>query len=91
MATCLDGTVLSWTFFRDSSVNIGAPTITDLVAIDWMGWRCPHCDVGILAAAQSRYTRAGSSRQRLFADGEFGDDEMVFLFPASCPTARGSP
>ena len=43
--SCLDGTVLPWTFFRDGSVNIGDPEIPDVVVTDeWPALRCPDQD-----------------------------------------------
>lgn len=78
--SCLDGTVLPWTFFRDGSVNIGDPEIPDVVLTDeWPAMRCPACGTalggGALEITDGRITAA-----RLFIDGEFGDDDLEHMF-----------
>ncbi|MDQ3641413.1 MAG: hypothetical protein M3450_08115 [Actinomycetota bacterium] len=78
--TCLEGTIHPWTFFRDISVNIGDPRITDVVVLDdWPARRCPTCGTHIGGGAV-HITGGRITEARLFVDGEFGDDELVDTF-----------
>ena len=75
--SCLEGTIHPWTFFRDVSVNIGDPQITNVVVLDdWAARRCRECGTSIGGGAV-QITGGRIAGARLFVDGEFGDDEMV--------------
>ena len=77
--SCLDGTILPWTFFRDGSVNIGDPEIPDVVVIDdWPSQRCPACGTAIGGGAVE-ITGGRITAARLFLDGEFGDDGLEII------------
>lgn len=78
--SCLEGAIHPWTFFRDHSLNIGDPRITDVIVLDDLpSRRCSTCGTYIGGGAV-RITGGRITEARLFVDGEFGDDELVDTF-----------
>ena len=87
--SCIDGTVLPWTFFRDRSVNIGGPEFSDVIVVDRSASTCPAC--GAVIGGGALEIRGGRiEAARLFLEGEFGEDDLVDVFQLS-PDGSWSP
>ncbi len=79
---CTDGSVLSSTWFRDGSVNVGDPLVADRVLVDTdpnsdFPGKCPSCDIDF-AGTIVRIEGGVISRAGLVSDGE-----LEFLPPLS--------
>lgn len=76
-----DGTIPSWTYFKDGEANIGDPAFTTLAVTDighWTRGNCTNCGHpiggGVVEIDQEKIIVA-----RLFTEGEYPNDADVFM------------